>query len=315
MSGHNSGSLLVLLLISFFLFGCRPNSSPENAPSSFLVVLGIAQDAGFPQAQCVKSCCLEVWNQPQKHRNASCLAYIDLDLQAYWLFDVTPDFKEQTHHIESRWDVELAGAFITHAHVGHYSGLIHLGREIVGANNLPVYVMPRMRQFLETNGPWDQLVRLNNIKLLDLQANAPIRVTKNTTVTPFLVPHRDEYSETVGFEIVNERTKAIYIPDIDKWQKWERNLGDQITKVDLALIDGSFFRANELPGRDMTTIPHPLVKESIALLKNLTVEEKRRVHFTHFNHTNPLLHTESAEYKFVQEEGFRIASEGSVFPL
>lgn len=303
------GSLVAVLC------SCGENVTQEDTSTPFLVVLGIAQDAGFPQAQCRKKCCLAVWDYPEQHKKAACLGLIDLDLNKYWLFEATPDFKAQTRWIESQWEVELAGVFLTHAHVGHYTGLTQLGREITGASNMPVYAMPRMKQFLEENGPWDQLVELKNIKLVPLQADSTLQISEHAAITPFLVPHRDEYSETVGYKIVGENKKAIFIPDIDKWQKWVPDLGKEVTQVDLAFIDGSFYKNGELGGRDMSTIPHPLVVESMALLNDLELSDRKKVHFIHMNHTNPLLQEHSAAQDSVRVQGFQVAKEGAVFPI
>lgn len=291
----------------------QPGSSLSKGP--FLIILGVAQDAGYPQAQCERDCCLSVWNFPEKHRRATCLALVDPIENKYWLFEATPDFKSQVWEVESQWDVQLEGVFLTHAHVGHYTGLINLGREITAATGTTVFAMPRMRNFLTNNGPWDQLVELNNIKLVSIQADSTVLLTPELSVTPFLVPHRDEYSETVGYKINGKNQRVMFVPDIDKWGKWDRKLDQQLTQVDLAFIDGSFYRGGELPGRDMSTIPHPLVIESMELLKNLTAVEKHKVHFIHFNHTNPLLQAGSAATNEVENMGFGVASEGVVFPM
>ncbi|MEK7254610.1 MAG: MBL fold metallo-hydrolase [Bacteroidota bacterium] len=133
-------------------------SSLKTKP--FVLVLGIAQDAGFPQAGCQKDCCRAAWRQPQKRRMVSCLALVDPAAGEAWLFDATPDFPEQLHRLENvlpQKPVRLAGIFLTHAHVGHYSGLMHLGREAMNAKATPVYAMPRMRSFLSQNAPWNLL--------------------------------------------------------------------------------------------------------------------------------------------------------------
>jgi len=205
--------------------------------------------------------------------------------------------------------------FLTHAHVGHYLGLSQLGREIIGADNLPIYAMPKMKLFLEENGPWDQLVGLKNIELIPLQADSMLQLSDNVTITPFLVPHRDEYSETVGYKISGESKVAIFIPDIDKWEKWERDLAQEIIQIDLAFIDGSFYKNGELPDRNMSTIPHPFVIETMALLKNLKQSERKKVHFIHMNHTNPLLQPHSIAKDSVKQMGFNLAEEQSIFPL
>ena len=183
---------------------------------------------------------------------------------------------------------------------------------------MPVYVMPKMKQFLESNGPWDQLVKLHNLELILLQADSTVNLNADHSVTPFLVPHRDEYSETVGFKILGQHQQAMFIPDIDKWEKWERDLPDQTASVGLAFIDGSFFKNGEIAGRDMSEIPHPFVTESMQFLKDLPDNEKQKIHFIHFihfNHTNPLLNTSSKQRYTVKEAGFNLAFAGAIFPI
>jgi len=153
------------------------------------------------------------------------------------------------------------------------------------------------------------LVDYRNIILKPLQAD----VTESLgalEVTPFLVPHRDEYSETVGFRIKGPNKSAAFIPDIDKWSKWQTELSDLIKTVDYALIDATFYANGELPGRDMSKIPHPFVVESMQLLENLADEERDKVWFIHMNHTNPLLDPASEETREVQARGFHVAVEG-----
>ena len=65
----------------------------------------------------------------------------------------------------------------------------------------------------------------------------------------------------------------------------------------------------------MSSIPHPLVIESMALLDDLELSDRQKVHFIHMNHTNPLLQTSSAAKDSVETRGFNVAIEGSVFPL
>ena len=203
----------------------------------------------------------------------------------------------------------LDGVFLTHAHIGHYTGLMHFGHEAMGASGVPVYAMPRMREFLETNGPWSQLVSFGNISLQSLEEGAPQQLG-TVTITPFRVPHRDEYSETVGYRIKGPNKTAIFIPDIDKWSQWEQKLPELIASVDYALVDATFYADGELPGRDMSKVRHPFVVETMALLEHLPKPERQKVWFIHMNHTNPLLHPESPESRHVRSQGFHIAEQG-----
>ncbi|RLD21046.1 MAG: pyrroloquinoline quinone biosynthesis protein PqqB [Bacteroidetes bacterium] len=286
----------------------------QNVPQ--IVILGIGQDAGYPQADCHKECCEAVWANPELKRHVSCIAVVDKASSQSWMFDATPDFTTQVKMLEQYSGKQIPdGILLTHAHIGHYTGLMYLGREAIGATDVPVYAMPRMYKFLSENGPWSQLVTLNNIVLRQMKDNSKVKLTTSLSVTPLLVPHRDEYSETVGFLITGPNKTVLFIPDINKWQSWDRSILEVIREVDIALIDGSFFNGDELPGRDMSEIPHPFVVESMELFESLSPDDKAKVHFIHFNHTNPMLHADSEESQLVKKMGFNIAFEGQVIGL
>jgi pyrroloquinoline quinone biosynthesis protein B len=198
--------------------------------------------------------------------------------------------------------------------MGHYAGLLQLGREAMGAKGIPVYVMPRMKEFLETNAPWSQLVALGNIKLIFMEPDKPIQLTPTIRVTPLQVPHRDEFSETVGFRVEASEKSLLFIPDIDKWPLWERDIRAEVARVDVALLDATFYQEGELPNRNMSEIPHPFVAETIALFSPLPTAEKRKIKFIHFNHTNPLIF-EGPERETVKNLGFGVATEGERIEL
>jgi len=208
----------------------------------------------------------------------------------------------------------LSGMFLTHAHIGHYTGLMHLGREAMGTRDMPVYAMPRMSAFLRDNGPWSQLVSLGNIELRGLQHMAPVNLSA-VTVTPFLVPHRDEYSETVGYRIQGPNRSAIFIPDINKWEDWDESIVEMVESVDYALIDASFFADGELGNRDMSQIPHPFVAETMALFEDSSLTVRDRIWFIHMNQSNPLLNSNTEQTRMVLENGFNVAREGVRLPL
>lgn len=193
--------------------------------------------------------------------------------------------------------------------MGHYAGLLQLGREAMGAKGMPVYVMPRMKEFLETNAPWSQLVALGNIKLILMEQDTPIQLTPNLRVIPLKVPHRDEFSETLGFRIETSEKSLLFIPDIDKWPLWERDIRAEVVRVDVALLDATFYQEGELPNRNMSEIPHPFVAETITLFSPLPAAERQKVKFIHFNHTNPLI-LEGPERDEVKKLGFELATEG-----
>ena len=153
-------------------------------------------------------------------------------------------------------------------------------------------------------------MRYRNIRLETLEDGTPVEFSDHLSVTPFLVPHRDEYSETVGYRIDGPSKSALFIPDIDKWDRWDTDIRDLIRDVDYALLDAAFFADGELPGRDMSKIPHPFAAESMALFDDLSADEKQRVIFIHLNHSNPLLIDGSEAQAEVRRRGFRYATDG-----
>lgn len=304
-----------LLLLS--LITCFKVQAQQKGAS--LVILGNVQDGGSPHIGCNKSCCKALFGNPDKTRMVSSLGVVDGENKLNWLFDPTPDFSRQTKILKkASWggSKELPdGIFITHAHIGHYTGLMYLGREATNAKNVSVYAMPKMKQFLENNGPWSQLVSLNNIQIKVLEEGREQVLSSNIKVKAFKVPHRDEYSETVGYIITGPHKKALFIPDIDKWSKWDKNIVDEIRKVDYAFIDATFYDGQEINNRPISEIPHPFVVESMRLFESLPKSEKDKVHFIHLNHTNPLLDLKSPQTKTVLEKGFHIARFNQVFEL
>ncbi len=56
-----------------------------------------------------------------------------------------------------------------------------------------------------------QLVNNKNIALNLIHNNQKIELTSNISVTPLLVPHRDEYSETFGYIIEGPSKKIVLI--------------------------------------------------------------------------------------------------------
>ena len=294
---------IVLLFVSFY---------PPEEKKPFIVVLGIAQDAGYPQIGCKNECCKKVNEKKAAKQLVSCIAIVDPVSKQKWIIDATPDLPEQLKLLDSYQPGNLTGILLTHAHIGHYTGLMYLGREAMNAKSIPVYAMPRMNDFIKANGPWSQLVTLNNIELRKLKADSIIQLNERISVQPLLVPHRDEFSETVGYLVKCEMKSVLFIPDVDKWNKWEKDIREYVKQCDYLLLDGTFYKDGELPGRNMAEIPHPFVQESMELFDKLNTAEKMKIWFIHFNHTNPLLRKESAECKEVRNRGFNVATQDLV---
>ena len=276
-------------------------------------ILGTAQDGGYPQIGCKEQCCASAWNNESLARLPSCISLINSTKKKYWLFDVTPEIKKQMQMLDS-YDYSLSGVFITHAHIGHYMGLINFGLEVMNLDKIPVYVMPRMKSFLENNSIMDQLISNDNINLIQL-SDKGYQSLDGVIIKPFNVPHRNELSETVGFQIKGEGKSVIYLPDIDSWDGWENKLLDLIQSNDILFLDGTFFSKDELKLRDISKIPHPSITDTMDRLSNLDSELKKKIHFIHFNHTNEVLKEGSNAANSVIKNGFLLSKEGESFEI
>ena len=318
-----------MLLLLLFFVSCTENKNTDSKENSqpvvvtkngvSLIVLGTIQDAGSPQIACTKDCCKELFENPDANRKVVSLGLVDYQNKKSFLFEATPDLPAQMKALSKYASFDKKetpdGIFLTHAHIGHYTGLMYFGKEAMNAENIPVYAMPKMKNFLTENGSWSQLVANGNISVKAIENKKEIQVTSNVRVIPFTVPHRDEYSETVGYTIVGPNKSALFIPDIDKWQKWDVDIIEAISKVDYAFIDATFYDGEEINGRDISEIPHPFIIESMQIFEKLKLSEKHKIYFIHFNHTNPVLRKSSSQYKKVINAGYNIANIYDVIKL
>ncbi len=308
------------LLCALLLTGAK-----ADAADPFLRVLGIAQDGGLPHAACTCEHCDAARNDPaRRHFVASLGLVIPTDSQNHvYLIDATVDVREQLDLLADvrnpkRGGVDrapLTGIFLTHAHMGHYTGLMFLGFEAVHSSGLPVYATDRMADFLRDNQPWRQLVTLKNIALQELTPGVAVLLAEGIQVEPLLVPHRDELSDTVGYIVRGERN-VLYVPDTNGWHLWTTPVEQVIddADIDVALIDASFYSLEELPGRNLDNVPHPLVGQSMDRLQD-NVDRGLEVVFIHLNHSNPALDPDSAARAEIESRGFQLGTEGMEIPL
>ncbi len=288
-----------------------------------VVVLGTAQDGGMPQTACACDRCSRARRDRALARRVASLAIDFPTTGRTWLIDATPDLAAQLEEIHTfrahpagRADRRpVDGLFLTHAHIGHYLGLAQFGLESLNSRDLPLFVSPRFAGFLRGNGPWSQLVRLGNVAIREFEIGKPVPLEEGVTVTPIRVPHRDEFSDTMAFLIKGPRRSLFYVPDTDTWDTWSTPLPEALKDVDVALIDATFYSADELPDRDITKIRHPLVTASMDLLGPLVGKGRLRVYFTHLNHSNPALDRDGAARRSIEERGFHVLEEDDEFPL
>ena len=296
-----------------------PRAAPAAARELHALVLGTVQDAGLPQVGCYTDLCdlgrgLHVGG---RGRYVASLALVEPDAERFYLVDATPDITRQIDLIpEAAFRRRAAerrpfdGIFLTHAHIGHYTGLAVLGNEGMGIRDTPVYCTDAMASFLAANAPWSFLVDQGRIVLRPLALDRWHRIDENLEVQLWKVPHRDEFADTVGFVFRGPTASLLYIPDINGWRLWDRDVAEAVAGVDVALLDGSFWSMDELPGRSVDDVPHPLMTQTMDALQGVVDAHQARVVLTHLNNSNPALRQDGVQAAEIARRGFEIAREG-----
>jgi pyrroloquinoline quinone biosynthesis protein B len=301
------------------------DGAPAPPAAPHVRVLGTAQDGGLPHPGCSGPRCRRALRDPDARRLVASLALVDpaTSPASVFMIDATPDLVAQLarltdlrapapgagDRLETVDRQPIDGVLLTHAHMGHYLGLAFFGYEALHARALPVWATPRMADYLRRNGPWSQLVELGNIDLRSVATGSDVRLTERLRVTVMPVPHRDELSDTVGFLVQGPTRTLLYVPDTDRWDAWDPPLLERLEGVDVALLDGTFYSADELPGRSVEQIGHPLVRTTMDLLQERVAAGTLEVYFTHLNHSNPALDPDGPEAEEVRRRGFHVLGE------
>lgn len=297
---------------------------PVAAGELYALVLGSAQDAGLPQVGCYSELCdmgRELHSEG-RGRYASSIALVEPEAERYYLVDATPDITRQIDLIPEAGFRRRAsdrqpfdGIFLTHAHIGHYAGLAVLGNEGLGIRDTAVYCTEAMAAFLAANAPWSFLVDQGRLVLRPLATDRWHRIDEHLEVQLWQVPHRNEFADTVGFVFRGPSSSLLFLPDINAWRLWDRDLAEAVAAVDVALLDGSFWSADEVPGRALEDIPHPLMPQTMDLLQSVVDGGRARVVLTHLNNSNPALVEDGPQAREAERRGFILAREGMRFEL
>jgi pyrroloquinoline quinone biosynthesis protein B len=278
--------------------------------SAWAVVLGAAQDGGLPQMGCVCAHCREARRDLAMAEDPSSIALVDDRTRQFWLLDLSPALARQYDWLQGELGsgYRFAGAVLTHAHMGHYAGLLSLGREAMNTRAIPVWGSRRMIDFLAANAPFSQLISLGNIEPVVLAPGMPHPLGAGMHIELLPVPHREEFSDTMAVVVQGPRRRLLYCPDTDGWADWHPPIREVVATVDVAYLDATFFDRQELPGRDRREIPHPTVEETLAALGPYEAGLLARVRLIHLNHSNRLW--SPAVRVAVEASGARVARRG-----
>jgi pyrroloquinoline quinone biosynthesis protein B len=290
----------------------------------YALVLGTAQDGGLPQIGCEEPRCAHARRDPARGRLVASLLIADPRSGKRFLIDATSDLAHQVERASGHPPTRRGtgprpplfdAIFLTHAHVGHYSGLLQLGKEAYGAERVPLHVSARMAAFLRANAPWSLLVEGGHVELFELEPGRSLALADDLLILPIAVPHRDELSDTLAFVVRGPGRSLLYVPDTDGWERWSTPIEELLAIVDRAYLDGTFFDAGEVPGRDLSQIPHPFVRASLERFGALPPEQRAKIRFLHLNHTNPACDPDSAASAAIRAAGMDVAAEGEIFGI
>ena len=318
----NSLFLACFLLLSGSEQEPVSSPAPEDRSRFELIVLGRAQDGGLPHVGCTRPCCVEA-RASGRVETPACLGVIDHQEDRLVLVEATPAIDTQIARLQDaagqsdRGRRPVDAVLLTHAHVGHYLGLAHFGREVASTESTPVHVSPRFADFLRKNGPWSQLVELDQIELKEFEPGGTFQPIPGLDVEAFPVPHRDEFSDTMAYKIRGPNRTVLFVPDIDRWDA-ETVGPDFIDRlfadVDIAYVDATFYDGRELPGRNLLMIPHPPMIDSMDRFADRVQRTPGMIRFIHLNHTNPALHEDSVR-EAIRSRGFLVAIPGERIEL
>lgn len=280
-----------------------------------VTLLGTAQDGGRPQPGCTKPCCASLGHNDTRHPVS--LGVVDEAGRGH-LFEATRALGDQL----SMWGVPpMDSVVLTHAHFGHVDGLGLFGRETLNARSLSLYASASMQALISNTPQWSLMVEQGVFLPKVVSPNQPWQLSSALSVEAVAVPHRAELSDMHAFILRGPERSLLFLPDHDRWDATLAHHGassirDWLSrmKVDVALIDGTFWSSDELSGRSQSEVPHPPVTETLDRL-GPRQEGDPEIVFIHLNHTNPLHNVKSKPYRKVGAFGWQVGEQGMTFTL
>lgn len=287
-----------------------------------VTVLGIAQDGGYPQVGCLKDCCAKARGDSTLSRMPVSLGLKGTDGSTH-MIEASRMMSEQFGLWSSLGNLDWppSSFSLTHAHLGHIDGLGLLGREAMGLSGIKVHCSESMSVLIQKTPSWEMMIDQGVIELNIWNPMGPFEPSEGCgfTITAIPIPHRSELSDNHALIIRGEARSLLFMPDQDSWSEtlvgdvsilqWLRQLD-----IDIALIDGTFWDYSEISNRNVSEIPHPTVIETLSRLGKRG-DRDPEIHFTHLNHTNPLLDERSLQSEKLVSMGWEICKEGNVFYL
>jgi pyrroloquinoline quinone biosynthesis protein B len=285
-----------------------------------VVLVGIAQDGGVPQAGCGCDTCIAALSDPSKALHPACCLVMGSDGSLH-LIEASRALPQQlgiaARSLGIGDTIVPDTVSLTHAHLGHIDGLGQFGKEVMGSSGTSLFASKRVIDFIRKRG------LISPFEANNVESSEPFSPSGQCGFQfEFIpVPHRDEFSDTHAIKVIGPSSSLLFLPDHDDWEgtldmAGQRSIRDWLNslEVDFALIDGTFWSGDELGSRDMSQIPHPPISDTIGRLGRRE-DEDPEVIFFHLNHTNPSIDRGSTEYQELASLGWSIGEQGSTFVL
>ncbi len=291
-----------------------------------VTILGIAQDAGIPQAGCACKRCIDAHNSPEHKKYPVSIGIEGYDGSKH-LLEITRNLPEQLREWSGMTNFQRIfmpeTVTITHLHLGHVEGIGQFGKPVMNTSDVPIYLSEKNKESMEQRNDIQLMIKDRNIRFVSQKYNSSFQPKENCGFKLRLIPipHRSELGDTAGIIIEGGNRNLLFLPDQDSWKNTlesfsVKNIREFLTllEIDVAWVDGTFWNLKELPGRNLKEIPHPIIEESLELL-GMKRPEDPEISFIHLNHSNPVNDNDSMERKLVQSRGWSVCERNQTVEL
>ncbi|MEV0737934.1 pyrroloquinoline quinone biosynthesis protein PqqB [Streptomyces sp. NPDC050549] len=279
-----------------------------------VVLLGTAAGGGFPRWNCACALCAAARDGTLPSRTQDCVA-VTGNTRDWWLLNASPDVRTQLTATSALRpgpgprDTPVRGVLLTDAEPHHVAGLTVLS----GAAGLKVYApqpvlvaLAPARAVLDRYAPWEWADGLAEDGFV-LAGGLVVTAHPVGDGPPEYVQSRrpdDRWAVAYRVEDLATGGAFVYAPRIAAWTD---ALDDLLETADCAVLDGTFFDADEVG------IGHLPVTGPGGSLAALARHPGVRRIYTHLDNTNPLLDPGSTARAQVNGAGVEVLVDGAEF--
>jgi pyrroloquinoline quinone biosynthesis protein B len=288
-------------------------------------VLGSAAGGGFPQWNChCETCEAARGGVRARPRTQSSLA-IRGDDGPWFLVNASPDARQQLETLALPADgvraAPIAGVLLTDAEIDHTAGLLLLRESATpvrvfgsaGVERALRHAYPVLEMLERYCGAEWQTLESGETRPLEGSSLAvePFEVGGDA---PLYLGGADSDLQASGFVLRDSASGGVvtYVPGL---ARLDENVLDRFAASDLVLVDGTFWREDELArlgisARSAADMGHVALSGPGGTLEALAGLQRPRKVLVHINNTNPILFEDSPERAAVLRAGVEVAYDG-----